>query len=128
MLISLIFILSLLQISKINFRTLKYQHHIISIIANIYAHLKGTKHHAFLSIHYCISLLRQLHEARVIEEHVPSCMANKVLGLGFEVSSLTPEPTHPLSGYIQAVRETGKQGLDLYNLRTRQKGHIHALL
>lgn len=67
-------------------------------------HLKSTKHHAFLPIHYGISLLQQLHEARVIEEHVQGCMANKVLGLGFEASSLTLEPIHPHSGYTRAVR------------------------
>lgn len=104
---------------KINFRIPKYRHNITSIIANICSTLKRYQAYAFVSIHYCVSLLQQLHKARMIGEHVQGYMANKVLGLGFEVISPTPEPTHRLWGYTRAVRgdrQTGAgpitQGLD----------------
>lgn len=55
----------------------------------------------------------------MIEKHVEVHTASETLGLGFETSSLIPEPAHPLSEEAGALPysgkwdDTGRQGLDL---------------
>lgn len=55
----------------------------------------------------------------MIEKHVEVHTASETLGLGFETSSLIPEPAHPVSEEAGALPysgkwdDTGRQGLDL---------------
>lgn len=45
----------------------------------------------------CLDFIGRKLRHRVTEKQIQGCTAREALGLGFEASSLTPEPVHPLS-------------------------------